>query len=60
MPKIDEYINLVLCGDAAEVLKDIPSDSIDLIITSPPYYQQRDYGMKGIGNEEKVENYVSN
>lgn len=35
MEKWDEIINKVICGDAIEVLKIIPNDSIDLVITSP-------------------------
>lgn len=31
-------------GDALETLKQIESDSVDSVITSPPYYQLRDYG----------------
>lgn len=33
----DEYINKIICGDAVEIMKQIPDDSIDLVITSPPY-----------------------
>ena len=58
MKKIDEYIDKVICGDAVKVLKQIPSDSIDLVITSPPYYNQRDYGGIGIGNEKTVDEYI--
>lgn len=52
-------LNQIICGDCLEVLKDIPNESINLVITSPPYYKQRDYG-KGIGNEEKLEEYIEN
>ena len=60
MKKIDEYIDKVICGDAAEILKQMPSNSIDLVITSPPYYKHRDYGGIGIGNEKTVEEYIDN
>lgn len=36
-------LNQVLCGDAVEELRKIPGNSIDLIVTSPPYDQIRDY-----------------
>lgn len=36
-------INEILCGDASQVLLRLPNESIDTIVTSPPYYQQRDY-----------------
>ncbi len=32
-----EHINKVICGDALEVMKEIPDGSIDLVVTSPPY-----------------------
>ncbi|GAB6079013.1 DNA-methyltransferase [Hydrogenobaculum acidophilum] len=60
MKKLDEYIDRVICGDATEILRQIPSDSVDLVITSPPYYKQRDYGGVGIGNEKTVEEYIDN
>jgi len=31
-------------GDCAEVMKTFPNNSIDLIVTSPPYADQRSYG----------------
>jgi len=37
-------INQVVCGDCREVLKGFPSNSIDLVVTSPPYWALRDYG----------------
>lgn len=36
-------INEVICGDAEEVLKQIPDRTIHLIITSPPYNTGMDY-----------------
>lgn len=35
--KIDEIINSFICGDALQEMKKFPDESIDLIITSPPY-----------------------
>ena len=56
---IDTDINKIYCGDCNEVLKNIPSNSVDLVITSPPYFQQREYGGgNGVGNENKVEEYI--
>lgn len=38
----------------------IPDNSVDLIVTSPPYWKKRDYGFDGqIGNEKTPEEYVS-
>lgn len=40
-------VNKIIQGDSLEVLKELPSESIDCIITSPPYYGLRDYGVEG-------------
>jgi len=34
---IENYINQVINGDCAEVMKGMPEGSVDLIVTSPPY-----------------------
>jgi len=50
---------VVLLGDVVRQLQRIPSNSIDLAITSPPYWIQRDYGVKGqIGLEETPDEYI--
>lgn len=52
-------MNLILQGDAATRLKELPDESVDLCVTSPPYYQLRDYGVEGqIGLESSVEEYI--
>lgn len=46
-------------GDALEVLKTLPDEHVKCVITSPPYYNLRDYGVPGqIGLEETPEAYV--
>lgn len=40
---IDNFINKIIHGNSIEVLKDIPDNSIDLILTSPPYDNLRKY-----------------
>lgn len=46
-------------GDSLEVLRNLPSETVNCVITSPPYYWLRDYGVNGqIGLEETVEGYV--
>jgi len=50
----------VFCGDVYTCLKNIDSESVDIIITSPPYFWLRDYGVEGqLGQEETVEGYIS-
>ena len=48
----------ILCDDNRRALAGLPESSIDLIITSPPYYKLREYGMPGLGNEKEVEDYL--
>lgn len=55
----EKYLDKIICGNASTTLKDITNNSIDLVITSPPYYKQRNYG-KGIGNEESIDEYIEN
>ena len=47
-------------GDNIVVLEGIPSSSFDLVITSPPYFSQREYSTIGLGNEETVDEYLDN
>jgi DNA modification methylase len=35
------------CGDCLAVLKTLPDDSVDCVVTSPPYWGLRDYGVDG-------------
>lgn len=47
-------------GDAREVLKGLPAGSVNCVVTSPPYYWQRDYKVQGqIGLENKINEFVS-
>lgn len=50
---------LLLCGDAAQVLRLLPGESVHVCMTSPPYWAQREYsGPSDLGNEPRVEEYV--
>lgn len=52
--------NMILVGDVRERLGDLPADSIDTVITSPPYMQLRNYGVANqIGLEDHVEAWVN-
>jgi len=54
-----KYENSILLGDCRLLLKDLDDDSIDLCITSPPYWGCRDYGTDGqIGIEQNPFTYV--
>jgi len=46
-------------GDALELARKMPSESVQVIITSPPYFRMRDYGVEGQwGLEDTVEEYI--
>jgi len=53
--------NTILVGDALTRLRELPTASVDCVITSPPYYRLRDYGVAGqLGLEATVDAWVAN
>lgn len=53
-------INKIINGNAAKKLQDLPSASVDMCMTSPPYFAQRDYGVDGqVGLERMYQDYVT-
>lgn len=53
------YDNQILCGDALDTLRGISDETVDMCLTSPPYYGLRDYGVQGqIGQEESPQLYI--
>lgn len=49
-----------LAGDARERLADEPDASVDLVVTSPPYWQIKDYGLEQqIGADQDYEEYLA-
>ena len=50
----------ILLGDCRERLKELPSNSIHCVVTSPPYWGLRDYGVDGqIGLERSVDEFLA-
>src|SRR5690242_6316801 len=50
----------ILCGDAGTLLRTLPARRFNCVVTSPPYFWQRDYGVEGqIGLEQSIEGYVT-
>ncbi len=47
-------------GDAFLVLQQLPDNSIDFCMTSPPYWNKRQYNVLGIGLESRYEDYILN
>lgn len=50
-----ELTNEIFLGDCRELLKTMPSDSVDLIVTSPPYADSRKSTYGGIHPDDYVE-----
>jgi DNA modification methylase len=50
---------LFIHGDSLTVLDDLPAESIDCCMTSPPYWGQRSYSGGGIGLEERYKDYIA-
>ncbi|MDH6459708.1 DNA modification methylase, partial [Fusobacterium sp. PH5-7] len=49
----------IMHGNSLEVLKTLEDESIDCVVTSPPYWQIRDYGVSGqIGLESDVNEFL--
>lgn len=52
--------NQLLLGQAVDRLRELSAASIDCVITSPPYFRLRDYGVAGqIGLEDRIEQWVA-
>ncbi len=52
--------NTIYQGDTLEALKTFPVESIDCVITSPPYWSLRDYGVDGqLGLEPTFQEYIT-
>src|SRR5205807_2627889 len=47
-------------GDATERLREMPDESVQCCVTSPPYFGLRDYGISGqIGLERTPDEFVA-
>ena len=52
-------VNKIFSGDVLRVLKRLPDECVDCIVTSPPYYGLRDYGVEGqTGLEKTLAEYI--
>lgn len=52
--------NFVFHGEALQVLKSFPDSMVQAVVTSPPYYGQRDYGNDNqIGTETSPDEYLN-
>ena len=61
MTQNERWVNSIIQGNAEAILQELPASSINCIITSPPYYLQRDYSASAqIGSEKSPVEYVRN
>lgn len=52
-------LNKIYYGDSLDVIKTFPDESVDMVITSPPYWNLRDYGVEGqLGQEYTFDEYI--
>ena len=50
----------ILVGDCRSTLRTLAPESVDCVVTSPPYFGLRDYGVDGqIGREPSLKEYVA-
>jgi len=53
-------MNRIIQGNSLEVLKTLPDESVDCVVTSPPYWALRDYGVEGqLGLEPTFQDYIT-
>ena len=58
--QVDSLKSRILCGDSRDKLNELPECSINTIVTSPPYYLQRDYDDdRQIGIETAPQDYIA-
>ena len=49
----------IIHGDALQRLKELPDESVNCVVTSPPYWALRDYGDKNqLGLEPDFNEYI--
>lgn len=57
----DNYINKIITGDCRKIIPMLPDESVDMVITSPPYWKLRDYNHPcQMGMEKTPEDYIDN
>jgi site-specific DNA-methyltransferase (adenine-specific) len=61
MTDFDNLIYQIYHDEALEVLRGLPSNFVECIVTSPPYWRQRNYGVEGqLGLETTPQEYLEN
>ena len=51
--------SMLICGDARRALSVLPSESVQTVVTSPPYWSLRDYQVEDqIGRDDTLTSYI--
>jgi site-specific DNA-methyltransferase (adenine-specific) len=57
---VNRFLNQFILGNALTVLRQMPENSVQCCVTSPPYWGLRDYQVEGqLGSEESPEEYIT-
>ncbi len=60
MNQIAKILDKVHCCDCLEFMRQMPAESVHCVVTSPPYWGLRDYGVEGqLGLEKTPEEYIA-
>ena len=52
--------SILICGDATPAMALLPSQSVQTVLTSPPYWSLRDYRVEDqIGRDDPLESYIN-
>lgn len=54
-----EFINKLIVGDAKQVMAQMPENSVDLVVTSPPYWTAVEYDEGSIESSGVYDNYIA-
>jgi len=58
-PQINLIGSMILRGDSLHILSQLPTESVQCVVTSPPYWGLRDYQVDGqIGLEETLHEFI--
>ena len=55
---MENFINKITYDDALKTMKLLDDNSVSLIVTSPPYWNLIDYGVKGQYGQCSYEEYL--
>jgi site-specific DNA-methyltransferase (adenine-specific) len=57
----DEYANRILHGEAATELASLSDESVHFVVTSPPYFDLKDYeSAEQLGYGDTLSEYLAN